>query len=288
MYRRLPRVLFCALIASVPVLGLLAAFGPAAGASTVPNGRAFTTRAAQKAEAIAIARNWLQHLAIGQHETDHTVAVSPDLSQAQSSNWSGYADTNETFSSVGGSWTEPSATCGSTTSLAAFWAGIDGFNSGSVEQDGTLIECFHGSAFHFSWWEMFPTNAVQVVGQSVAAGDHITSSVIRSGTSYALRVTDSTHPANSFSTTQSCSNCANSSAEWIAEAPSGSSGIEPLADFHSWALSGATVSAGSASGVISTFPDTEITMVGTSDVKAQPSSLNSSGNGFTVTWEHSS
>ncbi|HEY2577376.1 MAG TPA: G1 family glutamic endopeptidase [Streptosporangiaceae bacterium] len=268
-------------MASVPALGLMAAFGPAAGASTAPN------HAAQKAEAIAIARNWLQHLHIGQHATNHMSSVSPNLSQAQSSNWGGYADTSETFGSVGGSWTEPSATCGSgRTSLAAFWAGIDGFSSGSVEQDGTLIECSQGTAFHFSWWEMFPTNAVQVVGQSVAAGDHITASVVRSGTSYALRVTDSTHTANSFATTQSCSGCANSSAEWIAEAPSGSGGIEPLTDFHSWTLSGATVAAGS-SGVISSFPDTEITMTGSSDTKAGTGPLNSSGNGFTVTWEHS-
>jgi hypothetical protein len=282
MHRRLPRILSCALMTSAAVLGLLAASGPAAGASTVSG------RAAQKAEAVAIARNWLQHLTIGQHATDHAVGVSPDLSQAQSSNWSGYADTGTTFSSVGGSWTEPSGTCGFTTSLAAFWVGIDGFNSGSVEQDGTLIECYLGSAYHFSWWEMYPTNAVQVVGQSVAAGDHITASVVRSGTSYALRVTDSTRPANSFSTTQSCSNCVNSSAEWIAEAPSSSTGVEPLTDFHTWTLSGATVSAGSASGVISTFADTEITMVGSTDVKAQPSALNSTGNGFSVTWEHSS
>ncbi|HLX50988.1 MAG TPA: G1 family glutamic endopeptidase [Streptosporangiaceae bacterium] len=282
MHRRLPRVLSCALMASVPVLGVMAAFGPAAGASTV------SSRAAQKAEAIAIARNWLQHLAIGQHATDHATGVSPNLSQARSSNWSGYADTSETFSSAGGSWTEPSGTCsGFTTSLAAFWVGIDGYSSGSVEQDGTLIECYFGTAYHFSWWEMYPTNAIQVVGQSVAAGDHITASVARSGTSYTLRVTDSTRPANSFSTTQSCSNCVNSSAEWIAEAPSGAAGIYPLTDFHTWTLSGATVSTTTSSGVISSYPDVEITMVGASDVKAQPGPLNSSGNGFSVTWEHS-
>jgi hypothetical protein len=280
MHRRFPRVLSCALMASVPVLGLMAAFGPAAGASTVTS---------QKAEAIAIARHWLQHLPMDRHVTSHSSSISPNLSQAQSSNWSGYADISETFSSVGGSWTEPTGTCsGSTTSLAAFWVGIDGYSSGSVEQDGTLIECYLGTAYHFSWWEMYPTNAIQVVGESVAPGDHITATVTRSGSSYALRVTDSTHTANSFSTTQSCSGCANSSAEWIAEAPSGSGGVFPLTDFHSWSLSGATVSTTTSHGVISSYPDVEITMVGSSDVKAQPSALNSSGNGFSVTWEHSS
>jgi hypothetical protein len=128
---------------------------------------------------------------------------------------------------------------------------------------------------------MYPTNAIQTVGSSVQPGDSISASVVRSGTSYTLKVTDSTHSANSFSTTQSCSNCANSSAEWIAEAPSGSGGVLPLADFHSWTLSGATVN----SGVISSFADDEITMIdGSGRVKAQPGPLNGSGNGFGVTW----
>jgi hypothetical protein len=157
-----------------------------------------------------------------------------------------------------------------------------------VEQDGTLAECYFGFQFSYSWWEMYPTNDIQVVGDSVDAGDSISASVVRSGDSYALKVTDSTHTSNSFSTTQTCSSCANSSAEWIAEAPSSSSGVEPLADFHSWTESGATVTGDSTSGVISTFPNDEITMTGTSDTKAAPGPLNSSGNGFTVTWEHSS
>jgi peptidase A4-like protein len=157
-----------------------------------------------------------------------------------------------------------------------------------VEQDGTIIECLRGRAYQFSWWEMYPTNDIQVVGSSVAAGDSITASVVRSGTTYTLAVTDATHPANSFSTNQSCSDCANSSAEWIAEAPSGSSGILPLADFSSWTESGATVTEGSKSGVISSFTDDDITMADSSGrVKAQPSALDGSGNGFSVTWERS-
>jgi hypothetical protein len=49
------------------------------------------------------------------------------------------------------------------------------------------------------------------------------------------------------------------------------------------------VKSGSTSGVISSFPDDELTMVNSSgQVKAQPGPLNGSGNGFTVTWERSS
>jgi len=286
MRRRPPRLLGRALVVCVPVLGLALAFGPAAGASTAG--------ASPRASAAAAARTALEHLTVGWHGTFRRVSAAASgvrgLSQVQSTNWSGYADTGSGFSTVTGSWTEPTATCsGRTTSLAAFWVGIDGYSSSSVEQDGTLVECYRGTAYHYTWWEMYPTNAIQVVGSSLRPGDAISASVVRSGSSYTLKVTDSTHTANSFTTTQTCSGCANSSAEWIAEAPSSSSGVEPLSDFHGWTESGATVKAGSTSGVISSFTDDEITMIDSSGLtKALPGALNGSGNGFSVTWERSS
>jgi hypothetical protein len=285
MHRRIRLLLTCTIAACAPVLGLVIAVAP--GASAAPTSAA-SSSAATYAHALAAARAAIRHLSVGQHATDHAVGHSSrfrGLTQVQSTNWSGYADTSTTFSTATGNWTEPSVSCTSRQEqLAAFWVGIDGFTSGSVEQDGTLAECFHRSAFYFSWWEMYPTNAIQVVGSSVAPGDSISASVVRSGSSYTLKVTDSTHSANSFTTTQTCSSCANSSAEWIAEAPSSSSGVLPLANFHSWTLSGATVN----SGVISSFTDDEITMINSSgQVKAQPGSLNGSGNGFSVTWVRS-
>ena len=285
MYR-VPKFLLYPLMAVLPALGLVLGLGSAAGASAVG--------APASPAAAAAARAAISQLTVGQHPTDQRVSTPTrqirGQSKVDSTNWSGYADTGSLFSKLAGSWTEPSASCSRrTTALAAFWVGIDGYSSDSVEQDGTLIECYRGVAYQYSWWEMYPTNAIQVVGGSVASGDSITASVVRSGTSYTLKVTDSTHSANSFSTTQSCSSCANSSAEWIAEAPSGSAGIYPLADFGTWTESGATVTEGTTSGVISSFTNDEITMVDSSGlVKAQPGSLNSSGNGFAVTWDRSS
>ena len=286
-----PGLLARFLMVSLPAFGLLAAFGPAAGASAAAG--AAPAAASPGSPAAAVARQALQHLAIGQHAADHRVSgPSPrvrGLTQVQSTNWSGYADTGSGFSTVTGSWTEPSVSCAAQTSLAAFWVGIDGYSSSSVEQDGTLAECYGGRAYQYTWWEMYPTNAIQVVGSTLHAGDNITASVVRSGTSYTLKVTDSSHSGDSFSTTQSCSGCANSSAEWIAEAPSGSSGVYPLSHFSTWTETGATAKASSTSGVISTFTDDEITMIDSSGaVKAQPGSLNGSGNGFSVTWKRSS
>jgi Peptidase A4 family len=285
--RRTSRLRISILAACVPALGLLMAYGPAASAG-IAAGRPAVTHAA----AAAAARAALRQLAIGQHSADqrvsgHTRHIN-GLTKVHSNNWSGYADTGSSYSTVTGRWTEPSVSCTSTTSLAAFWVGIDGFNSSSVEQDGTLAECYGGTAYYYTWWEMYPSNAIQVVGGTLRPGDHISASVVRSGTSYTLKVTDSTRSGDSFTTKQGCSSCANTSAEWIAEAPSGSSGIYPLPNFHSWSETGATVKSGSKSGVISTFSDDEITMVDSAGhVEAQPGALNGSGNGFTVTWKRS-
>ena len=294
MANRPRRFLLYSFAALVPAIGLLAGTAVAASAGTVNARTASTHSAAAEAKAIAVAE--IRKLTVGYSPTDRHVGIkSPGfkgLSDVTSTNWSGYADTGSSFSDVSASWTEPGASCSSrTTSLAAFWVGIDGYSSDSVEQDGTMIECYDRTAYQFTWWEMYPTNDVQVVGQTAAAGDAITASVVRSGTSYKLTVTDSTHSADSFSTTQTCSasSCVDSSAEWIAEAPTGSSGVEPLTDFGTWTASSAAVTEGSTAGSISSFTDDEITMIDSSGAtKALPGALNSVGTGFSVTWKKAS
>ncbi|HSZ42552.1 MAG TPA: G1 family glutamic endopeptidase [Trebonia sp.] len=288
MTRPLTRILLYPLAAALPAAGLLISLGTAADASTTASASA---RPAASAGPAAVARNFIRHLMIGQHSADQHAGQAVKVkgqSQETSNNWSGYADTGSGFSKVSASWTEPTTSCGLGISLAAFWVGIDGYNSSSVEQDGTMVECYLGTEYQYTWWEMYPTNSVQTVGSTVAAGDKITASVVRTGTGYALSVTDATHPADSFSTTQTCSDCADSSAEWIAEAPSGSLGVYPLADFGTWSASAAAVTEGSRSGTISSFTDDEITMADELGLtEAQPSALNSAGNAFSVTWKSS-
>jgi hypothetical protein len=311
-------------MACVPLIGLSMAYAPAAGASDAPRyaslalvphgvhqssvqqqpgaGVQRAARPSRTAAAIAASRAELRRLDIGRHATAQGVAAArPDpvygQDQVTSTNWSGFANDNRnsnTYTAIQATWTEPAITCPTqATSLAVFWVGIDGYISTSVEQDGSLAECYEGSAYYFTWWEMFPTNDVTVVGQAASPGDVITAAVVRTGTTYTLTVDDASDSADSFTTTQSCSpststgECLNSSAEWIAEAPSDANGdIQPLADFRAWSVSNATVRSGSTSGVISTFPDDEITMVNgtTQIVEAQPTGLPSGGNAFTVYW----
>lgn len=284
MHRRFTSFVAHVLVACVPVLGLVMAAGA---------GTASAAHSPVNARAAALAA--LKHLKIGQHPTNHPLpGQSLRIKGATSANWAGYADSKASakYSKITGKWTEPKANCGSGQSFAVFWTGLDGLtqNNPTVEQDGTLIECSGGQATYISWWEMFPTNAIQAVSKAVRPGDHITSSVTRSGTSYTLKLTDSTHPAASFSRTRTCAatKCKDASAEWIAEAPSSSSGILPLTNFGSWTLTGATVKAGTKSGTIHTFPHLKITMANSSGrVKAQTGALNSAGNQFKVTWKHS-
>ena len=286
MTKRFYRKLILPLAASIPAAGMLLA-APPAGAST-----SATAGSSPSAQAAALAREAIRHLSIGQHATDspagHALTVN-GLTNVKSNNWSGYADTGRSVSRVSGRWKEPTGSCGlDVISMAAFWVGIDGFKSSSVEQDGTLIECYLGTEYQYTWWEMYPTNAVQTVGSAVRSGDSITASVVRSGSRYTLKVTDSTHPGNSFSRTETGSGDANSSAEWIAEAPSGTAGEYPLTNFGTWRVSGAAVTEGSRSGTISSFSDDKITMTDTlGNTQAQPSGLSSGGSAFSVAWRSS-
>ena len=83
------------------------------------------------------------------------------------------------MTSVVGSWTEPGVTCTSDEDQeAVFWVGVDGWTNDTVEQAGTVAQCFEGAAYYYTWWEMYPTNDITVVGSTVAPGDQIAASVV--------------------------------------------------------------------------------------------------------------
>ena len=106
MPHRRRRRAFYPLAACLPVLGLLLAFSPSAGASTA-------SHTSPHARAIAAAIAALKQLKIGDHATNHAAghrAKVNGLTQVTSTNWAGYADDNtagNTYSTVTGSWSEP-------------------------------------------------------------------------------------------------------------------------------------------------------------------------------------
>jgi hypothetical protein len=141
---------------------------------------------------------------------------------AQSINWAGYAVTgrNGTFHSVSASWTEPRANCTGVSgrTLSSFWVGLDGANSGSVEQLGTDADCQGGTPHYFAWWEMFPLPSVNL-RSPVRPGDHLSASVTFRGVGkgFALFIKDSTRHWSR--TIVKLHAEARSSAEVITEAP---------------------------------------------------------------------
>jgi hypothetical protein len=287
--RRLRSLLVRFLAACVPVAVLVIASGA---------GNASAAHVPANARAAALAS--LRHLMIGEQGTNHATGAYPILNglgpkQVTSGNWSGYADDGgKTYNMVAARWKEPAVTCPPASeqinTMAAFWVGIDGYASGSVEQDGTLAYCFEGSAFYYTWWEMYPKNAIQIVSSAVKPGDEITASVTRKHIQYQLKVSDFTTSGNSFTEYRTCGprTCTNSSAEWVAEAPTESSGKRyPLADFGTWMVNAASARSGLRSGTISTFPAYEITMKPSTTVLARPGRLNRAGTWFTDTWEAS-
>jgi hypothetical protein len=126
----------------------------------------------------------------------------------------------------------------------------------------------------------------------VRPGDTLTASVTRAGTSYTLAMTSSA--GWTFSTTQTGSD-ANSSAEWIAEAPDTCILIfcanAHLSNFGTVNFSNARASTGAALQPVSSFTTNsgphDITMTTSSGVvRALPSALSSTGDGFSDTWHH--
>lgn len=203
------------------------------------------------------------------------------IQHSTSSNWAGYAATGSTFTSVSASWVQPSVSCSSSTAYSSFWIGLDGDGSNSVEQTGTEADCSGGSPQYYSWYEMYPAFPVNY-SNAVSPGDHFTSTVSTNGSgSFTLTLSDTTKGWTK-TTTKSSSSASLASAEIIAEAPSSSSGVLPLAHFSTANFSSATAN-GQAIGNYS--PD-KINMASGSTTKATTSAL-SGGTAFSVTWNHS-
>jgi Peptidase A4 family len=265
-------------------IGVLSLAGMLLASSSVQAAAAASQSKATKARAVVEKL----HVLPSQREGSTPGAVT----QFQSFNWSGYGDGQVSsapqYTSVSAQWIQPALKCTSEDRIVVFWSGLDGLTSSTVEQDGTLAQCFQGVAFYYSWWEMYPANNIQVVGSTVKPGDHITAAVTFSATStYTLAVTDATTTANSFTTNQTCSpsTCTRSSAEVIAERPSSAYGIYPLAQFALWSVTNVTV----APGTITTPAEAEITMrdITNTYTLAQPSSYKAATKSFTDKWKNS-
>jgi len=217
----------------------------------------------------------MRHLTVPRTATSGTRNAS-----TTSTNWSGYAATGRTFTSVASSWTEPTGTCSSGSQYSSFWVGLDGYNSNSVEQTGTDVDCSGRTAQYYAWYEMYPAGSVEI-NHTVRPGDKISASVTYAGSNkFTLQIADSTQ-GWTYSTSKTLSGAPRSSAEVITEAPccTSSGGILPLADFGKVSYTGSTANG----STLSSFSPTEITMVSASG-KQEDSTSSLSGGSFSNTW----
>ena len=230
-----------------------------------------------------------------------------NYSATTSTNWAGYvatAGTNQTFTSVLGSWQVPAVTAppsGSGTDYSAFWVGLDGWNDGTVEQLGTSsVSTAGGGSYYYAWYEMFPQYSIPIISMPVTPGDWMTASVTyEGGAKFRLTMQDTTNGSlfsidqtSTFDQGQFATSDLRTSAEWIAESPGiGASGtISSLANFGTVTFTGAAATAYTAgattttTGTISSFTNSAIQLVsGVGGLGATPSPLTSDGNQFTVT-----
>ena len=223
--------------------------------------------------------------------------VRPD-GTVESENWSGYAVTGSSFKVAKGSWTVPSVDCSKTpNTYAAFWVGIDGYSSNTVEQTGTDSDCDGTSPSYYAWYEFYPQPSFLIGSVPVSPGDQMSAKVTYSGSKFTITIKNVT-TGKSFSKSEPVSGAQRSSAEWIAEAPccTAGGGILPLSDFGTVYLgkdytkvkSTNYATDVSISGPISKFGSDvyAITMVSSGGAdEAVPSSLTEDGTSFDVVWE---
>jgi Peptidase A4 family len=138
-------------------------------------------------------------------------------------NWSGYAVTSKKqFTFVSSEFVQPAVTCDGTHWVdQAEWVGLDGFNNGTVEQDGTSATCEKNSPGwltpnYYAWSEMFPAPTRRLF--EVKPGDVIQASVTYRNNEFVNNVTDVT-TGESKTLYTGASGQARDSAEWIIERP---------------------------------------------------------------------
>ena len=234
-----------------------------------------------------------------------TVAVTDQ----EDSNWAGYvvassATTKTSFSTVSGSWTQPTVNCNAgSPSYSSFWVGLGGYTGDHLEQTGTSADCSAtGQAEYSVWYELVPAAQV-AVNMTVQPGNRVSAHVAVSGKTVTVSISDLTRHTT-FSKQLQMSSPTVSSAEWIAEAPSRCTSsssqdchILSLADFGSVAFTGASASAAGRTGSITSGlgPATALTLEANpsfgrlyataAQADASPGALSGNGSSFTVSWQ---
>ena len=196
-----------------------------------------------------------------------------------SANWSGLVDTGSQFTGVSAQWVVPQVPPSSMSEYSSTWTGIDGWTTNSLIQTGTGQDSSSSGTSYFAWYEILP--APEVILGVVAPGDQIQASVVEDvpGT-WTITIDDATSNQG-FSSAFSYDG-PGTSAEWIEETPTNSSGnILPLADFGTVEMSNLTIGGTGLSSASSN----SVSMVNTTgNVIAYPQNIDATNHSLQITF----
>jgi hypothetical protein len=237
-----------------------------------------------------------------------SLPAAPAVRKGTFYNWAGYAVySSSPVTKAQGSWVQPSVICNSSATsdqAVVFWVGIDGFTSNTVEQTGTLAYCAQGSStpIYYAWYEFFPAqDIIGVSSMTVRPGDVFKGTIIgKSNVNFRITLLDVTTGANFSRTNPTGFAGMRTSAECIAETPTGSNGYYLIPNFGtaqfgkdytnarntcSATINGKTQAFGNYGNNVyeltaCNYPSCTVALM-------QPSVLSSDGTSFTVKWENS-
>ncbi len=224
--------------------------------------------------------------------------LPPGIDQNISQNWAGYAvqtsfasPENNSVETVEATWNVPVVDCVTPQRdyASAFWIGIDGISSKTVEQIGTDSDCIQGAPRYYAWYEFYPRGSVNL-NITINPGDEVHAKVEYAGNnSFRFTLQDLTSKDEVSFVKTSPVHAGRTSAEWIAEAPVYGHQILPLADFGPVDFMNASVTIKGINGPISSnkWEYQAIIMENRGGLlKAVPTTLMAGGKGFSIKWEH--
>jgi Peptidase A4 family/PASTA domain len=189
-----------AMIAAATVTAL-AAGGGAAYAAAMPSTAPTSTAPGSVIYATGVHASAAQNIRSSSPDGALTLKTTDAYADQTSNNWSGYVTPEKAaaYKATSTTFTVPaSITCTSTDTASSFWAGLDGYADGTVEQDGVEADCTDGSLSMYAWVETYPAPEEEIVNDDatpapVEPGDVVVSTVTEDSSSeYTFAMDDET------------------------------------------------------------------------------------------------
>ncbi|MEO5646041.1 MAG: G1 family glutamic endopeptidase [Candidatus Paceibacterota bacterium] len=206
-----------------------------------------------------------------------------DVSLNASTNWSGYAVEQGTYTGVSGTFVMPELSYSTTLASNATWVGIGGRGSADLIQAGVYEIANSDGATYQAWYELLPEDSTPV-NLAVHPKDSISVAIIETSADiWNIVITNNTTKQQFAKTVQYHS--LHSSAEWIQERAQVNGVLAPLSGFTPVPFTGATAVQNGQRLAISQMNPQMINLLDTGNTTvalAVPSAINADGTSFSV------